>query len=1059
MAGSLLFIVLLNGITFEKIKLPGIQVKELYIKWNEKLCIEADNITISKNESKTDHPFALSDAKKLIAAIKLHHDWFESLKITSIAYNDINASFQYDMNKESYFKASSPNFKLYAQLHFLSDQYMSIKIRHFEAYEQNSSLSGEIIYDDSAFALYVKAEALVAASAHLKILASIDHKAISVTLEGLEPIKKLKPIVDLFPLHKKAKPWIVDYTAGSRLSLHVLRAKYEYEHPEKLLDSIYATADYQDFVYTFQQKLEPIRTGYTDFIFKHGVLNILPKQATYCGQNTGSSWLDIDFNPKDEPVLTAYLNSPFVLNDDILFLLNYFKIALPFKQLTGKTNADLTLKIPLLSVKIDAKGKFDIDNGVFLYKGVKLNITDSAIDIHNSRVDVNRFHAAYLDNLKVSAKGYLNFSTHSTDLNFNVEKVRIDNDDLKIGLDRKKSDLHIGYKLSSKEETLSFSPSEWNINGLKIRLNDFIAPFDFEKFTAEIPFTKLSINNTLDTKLGGHLDILNAIYDLEADINLLSYGNIKLNQKNLKLHILQHKSTKIEADRQSVWLIDQTPILVSPFKIEMKGPVFSLQKSRFMLSDIIQTDMNGTYDLKRNRGTFVLSNFTFDNHEMGSLFASDKNIKIELLEKGDTTTLDIKKLDMYFKFKKSGWRLDFYSLEPLSRGSELMQEFNITRGTFGIESDTGHYPFKFEGHIDYPYNILAQQDAAAGNHYSFSGIHDETSTRFQVNEKLDVTVDESIRIELNDIGFNLPELVRYLNEHRNSDDKKTSDSQKPLFIEASNTYLTLGSQRRALADKLHLKHEGSSLIAQISHKGGSAWLKVDGKIFELHGKGFGEKFISNIFKSSYFKNGSLSFSASGSFDKFDGVAKIKDTTIRNYILLNNLLAFINTIPALATFTVPRYSKSGFKVNEAYTGFSYKDSILHINGIKVDGVEMDIFGDGQIDYGSNTINMDLSVKTQAGRNVGKIPLVGYILVGDDNTAMTTFKLSGDLDNPKVTNKVAKDIAVAPFNILIRTLNLPFKILLPQGSREGESNGNKNSGLNILNEHLMDDVDSF
>jgi hypothetical protein len=245
----------------------------------------------------------------------------------------------------------------------------------------------------------------------------------------------------------------------------------------------------------------------------------------------------------------------------------------------------------------------------------------------------------------------------------------------------------------------------------------------------------------------------------------------------------------------------------------------------------------------------------------------------------------------------------------------------------------------------------------------------------------------------------------------------------------------------------------------MSHKGGSAWLKVDGKIFELHGKGFGEKFISNIFKSSYFKNGSLSFSASGSFDKFDGVAKIKDTTIRNYILLNNLLAFINTIPALATFTVPRYSKSGFKVNEAYTGFSYKDSILHINGIKVDGVEMDIFGDGQIDYGSNTINMDLSVKTQAGRNVGKIPLVGYILVGDDNTAMTTFKLSGDLDNPKITNKVAKDIAVAPFNILIRTLKLPFKILLPQGSREGESNGNKNSGLNILNEHLMDDVDSF
>ncbi len=1060
MAGSLLFVVLLNGITFEKIKLPGIQVKELYIKWNEKLCIKADHIIISSNNANTGKTYALDDAKKLIAAVKLHHDWFESLKITSLTYNDVNASFQYDMHKKSYFKAISPKFELDAELNFLSDKYLSIIIKRFQAYEQNSSLSGEITYDDSAFTLYIRADALVAASAHLNIFAAIDHNAISVTLKGLEPIKKLKPIVDLFPLHKDAKPWIVDYTAGSRLSLHVLKAKYEYEHPEKLLESIYAKADYQDFVYTFQQGLEPIRTGYTDFVFEHGVLNILPRHATYCGQDTGSSWLNIDFNPKDEPVLTAYLDSPFILNNDILFLLDYFKISLPFKQLSGKTNANLTLRIPLLSVKIDAKGKFDIGKGVFLYKGVDLNITDSAIKIHNSRVDVIRFHAAYLDNLKVSAKGYLNFSTHNTDLHFNVEKVYIDDGGFRVGLDRKNRDLHIDYKLSSKEEILSFSPSAWDINGINVKLAKFTAPFDFEKFTAQIPSAELSIDNTISTKLSGDLDILNGIYDIEADISSLTYKSLSLNQKNLKVHILQQQgSTEISTDRQSIWLIDQTPTLISPCKIEMDHSVFSLQKSRFMLSDIIQTDINGIYDIKKKKGTFTLSDFTFDNNEMGSLFASDKNIKIKLLENNGTTTLDIEKLDMYFKFKKSGWKLDFYSLNPLSRGSDLMQEYNITRGTFSIESDTGHYPFKFRGHIDYPYDILVQKDTAGGR-YSFYGIHDDKSTRFQINDKLDVTVDESIHIDSNNMGFNLPELIRYLGEHQKSGDKKSQEQQKPLFIEATNTYLALGSERRALADKLSLKYEGSSLLAQMTHKGGSARLKIDNEIFELHGKGFGEKFISNLFKSSYFKGGSLSFSASGSFDRFDGVAKIKNTTIRNYVLLNNLLAFINTIPALATFTVPRYSKSGFKVNELYTGFSYKNKILYIEGIKVDGVEMDIFGDGQIDYNSNTIDMDLSVKTQAGRNVGKIPLVGYILVGDDNTAMTSFKLSGDLDNPNVKNKMAKDIAVAPFNILIRTLHLPFKILLPKTGMDSKSESNEESGLNILNEHLMDnDTDGF
>ncbi|MCF6330599.1 MAG: AsmA-like C-terminal domain-containing protein, partial [Sulfurimonas sp.] len=67
-----------------------------------------------------------------------------------------------------------------------------------------------------------------------------------------------------------------------------------------------------------------------------------------------------------------------------------------------------------------------------------------------------------------------------------------------------------------------------------------------------------------------------------------------------------------------------------------------------------------------------------------------------------------------------------------------------------------------------------------------------------------------------------------------------------------------------------------------------------------------------------------------------------------------------------------------------------------------------------------------LKTDLGSAASKIPIVGYILFGDD-TISTTLKVIGKLDNPKVKSMIAKDIIVAPINIIKRTLSLPFNLL--------------------------------
>jgi hypothetical protein len=140
--------------------------------------------------------------------------------------------------------------------------------------------------------------------------------------------------------------------------------------------------------------------------------------------------------------------------------------------------------------------------------------------------------------------------------------------------------------------------------------------------------------------------------------------------------------------------------------------------------------------------------------------------------------------------------------------------------------------------------------------------------------------------------------------------------------------------------------------------------------------------------------------------------------------MNNIFAFLNTIPALVTFSVPHYNTKGLTVDEAYGGFSIKDNVMTIKGFHVMAPELAFNGKGVVDLSNRTLNVETSLVTEAGSNLSKIPLLGYILVGEeDNKATTTINISGPLSDPTVSNTLAKDIVIAPFNIVKRALTFP------------------------------------
>ena len=96
--------------------------------------------------------------------------------------------------------------------------------------------------------------------------------------------------------------------------------------------------------------------------------------------------------------------------------------------------------------------------------------------------------------------------------------------------------------------------------------------------------------------------------------------------------------------------------------------------------------------------------------------------------------------------------------------------------------------------------------------------------------------------------------------------------------------------------------------------------------------------------------------------------------------------------------------------------------------------MKILGEGKADINARTLEGEMTLKTDLGSKLGKVPMVGYILLGNDGSVSTTLTLSGSLDDPKIETAIAKEIVTAPFNILKRTVIYPFLWMIPDEKKK-------------------------
>jgi len=1015
-----IFITLQNGLYLDTLSVSNITIKKIYIKWNEKLNLSIEEVDVKKS----DAPQAKLEYQNINKYVKRISQLFlltESINIEKLRYGDLAISLKHNIKEKGFVVASSSSMHFDAHFHFKNDKFHFI-IDTFDTLNKKVKINGQIIIDMTLKKIYSKMHLLLNSDANLILYAVADKERLNYVIKSKNDIKQIHELVALFHLPKEIKYWTSDAIDAQSLTLQEFRGFIQYNDLAGAYRHLHVSASVNQLNYAYNPALDAIHTETTKLEFKNGVLFIRPQEAYSYGMYLNKSWLKIDFT-KPQEMLTLHLLFDGMLNKDMLHILSTYDINLPFLQHSGKVQTNLTLTVNLMTIDIDAHGNFFTKKANFDYLGLNIDIFDTFIKLDNYDIDISSMKASYKKIAQADVSVKYNAKTSVGDINFKVNKIALSK---KYQLDTSKKPLNVVYKISPQGDTIIADKSNWNINGLHASLDALKLPFNLDTLQLTIPTSYFNIDGFSDGFITGNANLKSFQADAKIDLLNFQYQGIKSAQSNTEFTLHYDKSFSLYADSDVLLSVNGSRYKVNDLLLDINKDKLLLKHAKLQIGKYINTEISADYSFQKQQADIQLKNFILVNPKTQKILYYKKNIALFLATDANQTVISAQELQADFTLKADRWILNLDSLGIIAKNSDILRKYNITNGKASFYKKNSDKYTKFRGAIYYQYKLLTKQNKTVKKYKINGYITKNQNIYFKVNNQVNIKVSDDVRITLNKSGIDIDELIKFIKLLIKNTKTSSNEEALNILLHAKDSYLYMGSNRYVISDTIDLQYYNGIITAQLVYANGKAGFKLEDETFHLYGNNFNDKFMEKLFSLSKFNGGSLDFTMSGTFMDYAGTFYIKDTTIQDYVVLNNILAFINTVPSLATFSLPGYNQKGLHIDNAYMKFHSKDSIFNISDIYLGSKEIKILGKGTASVKYDNIDLTLNLKTDLGSNLSKVPLVGYIIF-DGESISTTLKIIGKLTDPKVKTMLARDIAVAPLNIILRTLTLPYKIV--------------------------------
>ncbi|MBP3207027.1 MAG: AsmA-like C-terminal domain-containing protein [Campylobacter sp.] len=475
--------------------------------------------------------------------------------------------------------------------------------------------------------------------------------------------------------------------------------------------------------------------------------------------------------------------------------------------------------------------------------------------------------------------------------------------------------------------------------------------------------------------------------------------------------------------------LEDADIIISDAPFKSKKANLTLGEEKMILkdsnlkSDIFDLSGDGEFDLINLKADFNAIINSLNINFSGKKILNLKNAKDRLrLDFKDIPILSSQFLNTDIKFDKTT-TISVKKFENLVQFSPFLKNLGIKGGDLKISTkDFSNFDILGEN-LKFDFGILHKNGKAYNSDNlklkitpnSVSGESESKILSFKMdkNENLINIHNADFIVNFGDSGIKIAE---------NLNDKINFNGQNSnLILKDLNKTLNFTSYKGVL--------NGVDTEIDAKFEKGDIKLKLKKHLFQALANDIESKTINSLLGSQSFDGGVFSLKASGiDPSEFKGEIEVKNTFLKDYVLYQQLLSFLNSIPSLLSFKTPDFNDKGFTVKNGKAYFRRSGEKIIIEAMDFVGTSADIAGSGEINLKNKNINIDLEIKylKDASSFISKIPLLNHIILGKDGTISTIVEIRGTLDKPTYKTGVAKDLISTPFNIIKNTLTLPFVI---------------------------------
>jgi hypothetical protein len=978
-----------------------------------------------------DEPLSLTSLQHFPRTIRYAQLWIEEITLKEIRHKQTSLALHYKRGEKGTLNLRSSNNYLNGKFD-LTPTRLTVLLQTSPNSKANLTTRANIDITHQNFILHTTLK--LPNSPMLTSIITGNEKQLTFDIKANQNFTQIGELVDFIGLDPIVRPWVVQYSGFKSATLHSFRGKFIYGTPEAFVESITAHATATDGNYTFAQGFEPVKASTVDVYFNHGKLTINPHQGHFYTLPTQKSNVVIDFTTKNTMLYVHIVTSHGMLNDAIVRLLSNYNIHVPIRQRQGHVNTNLKLGVDLHTLHTTAKGIFLPSASELELEGIPLKSTGGKVWLDNTMVTFSDFNASYQAVGNATVNGYFNASKEIGEIKISPRQFYPTQNSKQITLIAGRP-LEINYHISPKQDTLHIPASNWNFFGKPLHIDPFILPISIKHHQLILPKTKFYSDNNLSGFVSGKLGKEEKKF--LVTLNHLDTNGLLLRKTPVELHIdFNQDSVTAKTAQNSSWSVRNQSFTLSPFSIISTKKSLIFNNIRTTIEDQLTATLQGEYHWENHKGSLSLTQMSAINPKISTYIDLHKKQDFALDFSKEEPTFYSSTLDLALSPFTHGWKMEIDDISLLSNNSPLLSTYELHTGNITLFYWPQDDRITFNGTVQYPYHLMIVNGKPLSN-YRFNGTYLNGKTTLKVNDKLTIEHDKSIDIKADAIGIHGTELLRWLSSsHREGKSSQgTRVENSPIInVDATNIYLYLTQNRQILSDTLQATLADNNLKATLIHSKGMANLIMKDDLFYLQGNHFGDKFMENLFAFSNFDGGNLSFTAQGKINMFEGVMRIENTTLKEYILLNNILSFVNTIPSLVTFSLPNYNTKGLFVKDTYSHFTYQKQQFNLDSYTLNSPELKIGGNANVNMVNDTISGTLTLKTDLGSVLSKVPAVGYILFGDDGSISTTVNLKGKLSNPIVETAVAKEVVSAPFNILKRTVTYPFLWMIPDEKKK-------------------------